>query len=207
MAFANIAGRAGFELTLDKSQLTRGLKQAETEFDTATRGMAASAGRAGDAIGTTRGGLGGVGMVGRLGLFTAAAYTGIQAMNALGSALEANGSKAFTVEGRFRNLGASLLQGDLMSGIEALAKTPKTFEDLGIAAKDAGAAVDGLNAAADAWGGKWVDIARQAQDVAAAYREVAAASQAVLNASVGFRDPSGQLILGGINQIRPQPGR
>jgi hypothetical protein len=203
MAFMNIAGRAGFLLELDKRQLDRGLPQAEQQFDRATAGMAASATRASSAIGDARAGMG---LVGRIGLIGIGALATAQNLNTLAQEIDVTGARANTAEGRMRNFASALLQGDLVGGIKAVSGGAEAFEELGIQAKDAQAALVPLERLADTMGGKWRKIYDEARLVAETYGEIAKQTQAILNASLGFRDPSGQQILPGAVTGRPGPG-
>lgn len=51
-----------------------------------------------------------------------AIFAATQAIGELGNALRVEGDEAFTTEGRFRNLGAELLHGNLIGGIRALGR-------------------------------------------------------------------------------------
>jgi len=155
MAFGNIAGRAAFVLDLDKSALDSGLPQAERQFATSTDRMAKSAdgvggaaGRAGDALG------GGVGLAGRMGLVGVAAATGFQALQHLSAGLRVTGAEAGSTEGRFRNLGAEISQGDIVGGILALGKesyaTDQQLADMAFTAEDAAGRLDLIEASAAA---------------------------------------------------------
>lgn len=55
-----------------------------------------------------------------LGVAGVAAFAGYQAAQELSKALRVEGYEAQTTEGRFRNLGAELLQGNIVGGLEAL---------------------------------------------------------------------------------------
>lgn len=55
-----------------------------------------------------------------VGLYGIAAYAGYQAAQELSKALRVEGYEAQTVEGRFRNLGAELLQGNIIGGLQAV---------------------------------------------------------------------------------------
>lgn len=195
MAFANVAGRAGFVLELDKSALDQGLPAAERQFDQATAAMATSATRAADAIGS-RSGVGGMGLVGRIGLVGGAVTAAAQLGQHFENWLRVTGAEAVTASGRIRNLTAELKDFDIVGAVQAAGAAPKTFADLGVQAKDAAAALDGLQRAADTMGGTWRTIYEEAQLVAEGYREMAAAAREVLNVSLAFRDPSGRVIFG-----------
>lgn len=69
---------------------------------------------------STRAGAASVALAARYSLVGAAAYAGVQLIQDLTAALKVDGDQAGTVEGRFRNLGASLLRGDLIGGLRAV---------------------------------------------------------------------------------------
>lgn len=113
----------------------------------------------------------------RFGLVTAAAYVGVQALGQLSKALQVTGEKAGTVEGRARNLGAALLKGDIVGGLEAISR-------------DGSAAADQLERIGDT--AKLTELATQAaaigmNELAQNAREAAAA---VLAANSAFSDPT-----------------
>lgn len=197
MAFGNIAGRAGFVIGLDKSELDRGLPQAERQFDRATAGMAASATRAGDAIGS-RGGVGTAGLVGRMGLITFAASSAVQGLNEVQQSLQVTGSDMYRTEGRARNLGSELLNGNLIGGLKALAAQPKTLAELGLDARGAAAGLSDLKRASDAFGGSFTKIYDEAKLAAAGVAELDAASKALLQTTLGLRDASGRVVVGAL---------
>lgn len=116
-------------------------------------------------------------LVARYSLLGAAAYAAFQATRELGKQLEVTGEKAGTASGRVRNLGAALLQGDLVGGIKALAK-------------DGSAAADQLQRIGDT--ASLLKLSTQAasagmSDLAKNAREAAAA---VLAANNAFSDPN-----------------
>lgn len=184
MAFANIAGRAGFVLELDKSQVDRGLPQAEQQFDRSTAAMAASADRAGRAIGEGRAG---AGLVGRLALIAPVAVAAVQNLRTVSDSLNATGEEAFTTEGRIRNFASSLLSGDLIGGIQALSALPKTFQEIGLSAGQAFGAfsqhLEQLRALAES-GGPLASFADSLADMIESTR-TAEAAQAALADAVG----------------------
>jgi hypothetical protein len=202
VAFGNLAGRAGFELTLDKSQLDRGLAQAERDFNRATSGMAASATRAEQAIGDAR--VGGAGLAGRFagmgsllgraGLVGIGLSTGISALNELQSALQVTGTEAYTAEGRLRNAAAA--GGDLVAMVKALAAQPRTLADVGLDARGAAAGLSDLRRAADAFGGPFKSIYEEAKLAARGVAELDAASKNLLQTTLGLRDAQGRLVVG-----------
>lgn len=55
-----------------------------------------------------------------------------QSVRALGDALETTGAAAFTTQGRLKNLGSSLIRGDLVGAVQAISRIPKTLEEAGI---------------------------------------------------------------------------
>lgn len=196
MAFGNIAGRAGFVIDLDKSQLDRGLPEAERQFQRATSGMAASATRAGDAIGGGRGGAAGVGLVGRLGLIGGAVTAAAQAGQHLDRWLRSVDQQATSTSGRLAGVTAELKSLDFVGALGKASAAPKTLEELGIAAKDAEGALDGLKQAADVFGGSWRQVYTEAYESARAFREQATAMREVLNASLGLADAQGRRVPG-----------
>lgn len=229
-SFGSIAGRAGFVLGLDKTELDRGLPQAERQFERATAGMAASATRAGDSIG---GGRIGVGLIGRIGLIGVAVNTGIQAMDAFARGLDTTGSAAFTTEGRIKNLASALLSGDLVSGFEALRRQPKTLDDLGISAQEAAGRLKALEqiafgtaeaarknaeetegvveatrryaeVAEEAGTGSQA-LAQQLLEQGRAWVELDKAMGAAFRSAIQFRGPQGQSILPGAAGLIGQP--
>ena len=234
MAFTGTAGTAGFVLELDKSQLDRGLPEAERQFDRATSNMAASASRAGvnasrgldglltsvrgmrteaeelerraaslggglDTAGAAAGraGAGFGALAGRVGLIGTAVVTGMQALDELSDLLDTTGRDAYTAEGRLRNLGSALAQGDIVGGIKALAAQPRTLRDLGLDARGAAAHLDDLKAASDTLGGNFTKIYQEAKLAAQGIAELDAASQNLLRTSLGLRDAQGNLVIGG----------
>jgi len=158
MAFGNIAGRAAFLLDLDKSALDTGLPAAERQFAASTERMAKSAdgvadasGRAGNALG---GGGGGIGLVGRMGLVGAAVNVAFQGFQHLQAGLKVTGAEAGATEGRFRNLGAELMTGDVVGGIMALRKesyaTDQQLAEMALTAEEAAGRLDLIEASAAA---------------------------------------------------------
>lgn len=192
MAFTNIAGRAGFLLELDKSQLTRGLPEAEREFDTATKGMAASATRSAqstdamtqssDRLGIALGSGSTAGLIGRVGLLTFGINAAYQANQHLQTSLKTTGQEAYTTEGKMRNFASSLLSGDLLGGIEALNAVPKTLDEWGVSLDDAQKSYEAFKNIAES-DSPFAKLAQQAVDLVDQTR-LAAASIDALNFSL-----------------------
>lgn len=65
------------------------------------------------------------GLASKAGLLGIAAVAGYQAIQQLSAALRVSGAEATSTEGKFRNLGASLLQGDVVGGFKALRVEPE----------------------------------------------------------------------------------
>lgn len=99
------------------------------------------------------------------GLAIGAAFTALQHLQ---DALKVTGEEEFTVEGRTRNLGAALLKGDLIEGINAITKAAPT------AAEELDALVRSGEATAPAFDHAAVKAAKAAREV----REYVAAAEA-----------------------------
>lgn len=144
---------------------------------------------------------------GRLGVAGFVATSVFQGLNELQGMLRVTGEEAFTTQGRFRNLGAELMSGNLIGGIKALAREPKTLADLGMDAREAAANLDELKVAADAFGGSFKGIYEEAKQAAEGVRELDDASKSLLNSALAFRGPGGQTIFrGGFAGLTPAMG-
>lgn len=173
MAFGNIAGRAAYILDLDKSALDTGLPNAERQVKTSSDRMAKSfdqVGTSATGAGTALGG--GAGLAGRMGLVGIAAATGVQALQHLSAGLRVTGAEAGTTEGRFRNLGAELAQGDIVGGIVALGKqttaTTKQLTEMADVATESSGRLRLIEASAAAASIGLKDMASQIDAVVAA---------------------------------------
>ncbi len=222
MAFANIAGRAGFIIDLDKTAVDTGLPQVEREVQSsmtkaarstdvltkATRSYTsevragasarlaelrdikarslvaqATAKASDDLTGSytrlsdrqtvmARTGrdaarsLGrGPGLAGSLGLIGLGAAAGVQALGAASQALRVSADEAGTTEGRFRNLGAELLQGNIVGGLQAVASgallTNDQLERMSVLAYNNTDALGAMIAKAESAGGVFAKLAEQ----------------------------------------------
>lgn len=89
-----------------------------------------------------------IGVLGRATAFGFAVSAAYQASQRLSQALQQTGEAAFTTEGRLRNMGSALIQGDILGAFVALRAQPKTLEDLGISATEARNRLSALQAVA-----------------------------------------------------------
>jgi hypothetical protein len=128
----------------------------------------------------------------RLGAVGIAAGVGFEALNKTAAALKVTGDEAFTTEGKFRNLGAELLSGHLIAGIEALAvHAPTATEKL-----------DALRKSADASYDDFIRLKSGAEQSADSIEQVRRKMEAAGTGSIGFRD---QLVKAE-NQLREAAG-
>lgn len=109
------------------------------------------------------------GVVARAGAFGFAVNAAYQASARLQEALTTTGRAAFTTEGRLKNLGASLLGGDVIGAFEALRRQPKTLDELGISITQASNRMDALQKVADGTAQKMLEQARNADNSKEAY--------------------------------------
>lgn len=146
------AGGARAELLAMAKQAGDSARASKTWMDERNRQLAETEKQSGLA------GLASSGLAVRFGLVTAGAVAGAQALSEASKALEVTGTKAGTTEGRIRNLGSALLRGDVVGGIQALAKESGLSSDqldrLAQNSQKAGnqVEIDGLKAAAAAAG-------------------------------------------------------
>lgn len=111
------------------------LAQTDASFDKSAR----AAGGLGSALG----------LLGKASLISFGLTATYQASQQLSESLQQTGKEAFTTAGKLRNMSAALLQGDLVGGIQALRASPKTLEELGISATEAGNRLGALEKVAD----------------------------------------------------------
>lgn len=157
----------------------------------------------------------------RIGAATFAIAAGYQAMQRLEGALRTTGEEAFTTEGRLRNLGAALLNADIVGAIDAMRRSPETLEDLGISAQEAAArlealediafgvsraavdqatgteqaseAVDNYNRIAREAGTTSQDLAAQLVEQGRAWRELAGETRRTIEETLRLRNAQGSL--------------
>ena len=101
----------------------------------------------------------------RLGAIGVAAAVGLQALGEASKALRVTGAEAATTEGRFRNLGAELLSGNVVGGLRAIASgamlSTEAMSNATNLARDNAAAFRELQAQAEAAGGTFAGVAKQ----------------------------------------------
>jgi len=101
----------------------------------------------------------------RLGAIGVAAAVGLQALGEASKALRVTGAEAATTEGRFRNLGAELLSGNVVGGLRAIASgamlSTEAMATATTLARDNASAFRELQAQAEAAGGTFAGVAKQ----------------------------------------------
>ena len=177
-----------------------------------TRELRGEADQLGRKLSTMEGGFAGAGtaadgaagsltkFVARAGLLGVAVTTAYHASRSLSDALETTGEEAFTATGRLKNFGSALLSGDIVSGIQALTKMPKTLDEAGISATEATARYNDFKRIVQSdVGGSLRRVAEQAVTLVDNIRSAQAASDALADAvgrvGTAFRDINGQAVI------------
>ena len=119
-------------------------------------------------------GLNGMGV--RLGAIGVAAAVGLQALGEASKALRVTGAEAATTEGRFRNLGAELLSGNVVGGLKAIASgamlSNDQIERMGVLAYASTDALDAMISKLESAGGTFAGVAEKLKLVNVSARDL-----------------------------------